>query len=197
VFFAIFNGSGAPTTWVAYHRRHHCFTDTPKDISSPKQGGFWWAHLGWIYQSAPAETAVWSPELNRGIYKFWEYSETPIIALSLVCGFIYGWPGFFWIGPIRLFYSLHLQCLVNSLTHLGPAGDTDSSQNVWWLGPFQLTAWGENWHKNHHRQPGSARLGWHWWQIDVGWYFILAFEFLGIAHKVRRPRLGDQRNTAL
>ena len=44
IFFAMFNGSGAPASWVAYHRRHHSTTDTPKDISSPKYGGFWWAH---------------------------------------------------------------------------------------------------------------------------------------------------------
>src|SRR2546428_9366120 len=45
VFFAMFNGSGAPASWVAYHRHHHSRTDTPEDISSPKQGGFWWSHL--------------------------------------------------------------------------------------------------------------------------------------------------------
>jgi fatty-acid desaturase len=45
IFWAIFNGSGAPATWVAYHRHHHSHTDTPEDVSSPQQGGFWWAHL--------------------------------------------------------------------------------------------------------------------------------------------------------
>jgi fatty-acid desaturase len=35
---AMFNGSGAPASWVAYHRLHHARTDTPDDISSPKQG---------------------------------------------------------------------------------------------------------------------------------------------------------------
>jgi len=39
IFWAIFNGSGHPASWVAYHRLHHSVTDTPEDISSPKQGG--------------------------------------------------------------------------------------------------------------------------------------------------------------
>ena len=59
VFWAMFNGSGAPASWVAYHRLHHARTDTPEDISSPKQGGFWWAHLRWLYQSAPEDKKRW------------------------------------------------------------------------------------------------------------------------------------------
>jgi fatty-acid desaturase len=65
IFCAMFNGSGAPASWAAYHRLHHARTDTPEDISSPKQGGFWWAHLRWLYQSARADTKRWCPELTR------------------------------------------------------------------------------------------------------------------------------------
>lgn len=188
VFGAMFNGSGAPASWVAYHRLHHSHADTPDDISSPQQGGFWWAHLRWLYQSAPADTKRWCPELTRRSYKFWEYAQVPVILLSLFCGLALGWQGFFWLGAIRLVYSLHGQCLVNSLTHLGHAEKGDSSKNVWWLGPFQLTAWGENWHRNHHSNAGSARLGLRWWQTDIGWYFIYALEAVGLASNVKRPR---------
>lgn len=188
IFWAMFNGSGSPASWVAYHRRHHATTDTPEDISSPKQGGFWWAHLRWLYQSAPADKQKWCPELTRGMYRIWTYAETPVILLSLLGGLLLGWQGFFWIGAIRLVYSLHMQCLVNSLTHLGHAAEGDSSQNVWWLGPLQLTAWGENWHANHHSSAGSARLGLRWWQPDIGWYFIYALEAVGLARNVKRPR---------
>lgn len=188
IFWAMLNGSGSPASWVAYHRHHHASTDTPEDISSPKQGGFWWAHLRWLYQSAPADKQKWCPELTRGMYRIWTYAETPVILLSLLGGLVLGWQGFFWIGAIRLVYSLHMQCLVNSLTHLGHAAEGDSSQNVWWLGPLQLTAWGENWHANHHSSAGSARLGLRWWQPDVGWYFIYALEAVGLARNVKRPR---------
>src|SRR5260370_335928 len=34
IFGTMFNGSGAPASWVAYHRRHHARADTPDDISS-------------------------------------------------------------------------------------------------------------------------------------------------------------------
>jgi stearoyl-CoA desaturase (delta-9 desaturase) len=51
-----------------------------------------------------------------------------------------------------------------------------------------LTAWGENWHKNHHTHAGSARLGLRWYQTDIGWYFIWMLEAVGLAHSVKRPR---------
>jgi stearoyl-CoA desaturase (delta-9 desaturase) len=122
-------------------------------------------------------------------YRIWITLQTPVVALSLLCGALLGWEAFFWMGAIRLMYSLHMQCFVNSLTHLGEKGDGDSSRNLWWLGPLQLTAWGENWHRNHHSSAGSARLGWRWWQIDIGWYFICAAEAAGLATNVKRPRL--------
>jgi stearoyl-CoA desaturase (delta-9 desaturase) len=192
IFWAMFNGSGAPASWVAYHRHHHSCTDTPDDISSPKQGGFWWAHLRWLYQSVPADPKKWCPDLTRGAYKFWTYAEVPVILLSLCIGIPFGWKGFFWLGAMRLVYSSHMQFFVNSLTHLGHAHDDehdDSSMNVWWLGPLQLTAWGENWHKNHHSNAGSARLGIRWYQADIGWYFIFLMEAIGLASNVKRPRL--------
>jgi len=189
IFCAMYNGSGAPGTWVAYHRHHHSHADTEEDISSPQYRGFWWSHLGWLYQSPPADVERWCPDLARGSYRYWGYAEVPVICLSLCSGAVFGWQGFFWIGAIRLTYSLHMQCLVNSLTHVGDRHERDCSRNVWWLGPLQLTAWGENWHRNHHTYAGSARLGLRWWQIDIGWYCICLFEAVGLARGVKRPRI--------
>jgi len=186
IFWAMFNGSGAPASWVAYHRLHHSRSDTPEDISSPRHGGFWWAHLRWLYQLPPADERKWCPDLNRPMYRFWTLSQPFIIMLSFLCGLGFGWQGFFWIGAIRLVYCLHMQCFVNSLMHLDDAPEGDSSKNIWWLGPFQLAAWGENWHRNHHSAAGSARIGWRWWQVDVGWYFIASMKALGLATQVKR-----------
>jgi stearoyl-CoA desaturase (delta-9 desaturase) len=188
IFGAMFNGSGSPASWAGYHRKHHATADTPDDVSSPEHGGFWWAHLRWLYQTPKADAKRWCPEFTRGIYKFWTYAEVPLLLLSLVCGIPFGWQGFFWMGAIRLVYSLHMQCFVNSLTHLGKDKDGDTSQNVWWLGPLQLAAWGENWHRNHHQNAASARFSKRWYQVDMGWYLICMLEAVGLAHNVLRPK---------
>src|SRR6185503_13095971 len=55
IFFTIFNASGEPMSWVANHRHHHAKADTADDVSSPRHGGFWWAHIRWVYQWSGSE----------------------------------------------------------------------------------------------------------------------------------------------
>lgn len=188
IFCAVFNGSGSPTTWIANHRNHHANSDTEEDVSSPRHGGFWWAHLRWLYQWEPSSIKKWAPDINRTHYLIWAKLQTPLIVASLGFGyFLFGWAGLFWLGAIRMAWCLHLQSAVNSVLHLQPGllMGVDSSRNIWWLGPLQLTAWGENWHGNHHKYPGSACFSRHWWQVDFAWYVIKALEKLGLATDVR------------
>ena len=58
-----------------------------------------------------------------------------------------------------------------------------SSQNIAWLGVLHAFQ-GENWHGNHHARPWSARLGWTWWQVDLGWTTLRMLRGLGLARKV-------------
>lgn len=191
IFFAQFNGSGTPATWSANHRLHHAKSDTPGDISSPKLGGFWWSHLRWLWQVPQTPVAKWAPDLDRGLYRFFTKWQIPLLAVSLLFGAIWGWETFFWLGPIRLAFALNAQCVTNSLAHMkrGAKMGEDSAVNCWWLAPIQALQ-GENWHGNHHAVPYSARLGWNWKQIDIGWWVIVACEKLGLASNVRRPKFG-------
>lgn len=190
IFFTIFNASGEPMTWVANHRQHHAKADTAEDVSSPRHGGFWWAHIRWVYQWSGSEVSRWCPDLDKPRYRAWRRLQIPIIALSLLGGLALGWQAFFWIGAIRLVYALHFQMLVNSLLHMTPGlpEGVDSSRNIWWLGPLQLGAWGENWHKNHHSEAHSARFSRRWWQVDIGWYVIRLLKALRLAKEVRMPK---------
>ena len=138
----------------------------------------------------------WCPDLIRLRYTIWAKLQIPLVVASICLGyFLFGWAGLFWLGAIRLVYCLHMQAVVNSLLHLKPglAEGVDSSQNIWWLGPFQLTAWGENWHGNHHAYPASARFSRHWWQVDVGWYVIRALRAVSLANNVRVHK-GEHEN---
>lgn len=188
VLLALLNGSGSPASWSANHRLHHAKADTEGDISSPRLGGFWWSHLRWLWQAPQSPIAKWAPDLDRGVYRVLARWQIPLLALSLFAGLPFGWAAFFWLGPIRLTFALHAQCVTNSLAHMkrGAKPGEDSSVNRWWLTPLQALQ-GENWHGNHHAVPWSARLGWNWKQIDLGWLFILGAEKMRLATKVRRP----------
>jgi stearoyl-CoA desaturase (delta-9 desaturase) len=190
IFFTIFNASGEPMGWVANHRHHHAKADTTEDVSSPRHGGFWWAHIRWVYQWSGSEVSRWCPDLDKRRYRIWRRLQTPIIALSVTAGLLMGWEGFFWIGAIRLVYALHFQMFVNSLLHMTPGlpEGVDSSRNIGWLGPLQLGAWGENWHRNHHSDANAARFGRRWWQIDIGWYVISGLKAVRLASDVKPTR---------
>jgi stearoyl-CoA desaturase (delta-9 desaturase) len=189
IFFAMFNGSGAPTTWAAGHRLHHAKADTPDDISSPIWGGFWWAHLRWLWQVDAPPLAKYCPDLTRSSYRWWKPLQAPILALSFFSGAYFGLAAFFWLGAIRLVFSLHAQCFVNSVCHSQPGTPIgeDSSRNVRWLGLMQFCQ-GENWHRNHHARPALARLGRNWRQPDIGYVLICVFEKLGLAREIHRAR---------
>lgn len=189
IFFAMYNGSGAPVSWTANHRLHHATADTPKDISSPQIGGFWWAHLRWLWQAETAEPVRYCRDLRAPSYRVWTALQIPVLAVSFFSGAAFGSFAFFWLGAIRLVFALHGQCFVNSVCHLRPGvpfGE-DSSRNVPWLALWHCLQ-GENWHHNHHVRPGSARLGWTVAQPDVGWWVIVGLERLGLATEVRRPK---------
>ncbi len=188
-FFAVFNGSGSPLSWVASHRIHHAYADTPEDVSSPVWGGFWWAHLRWLWQAEPSSIERFCPELDRFQFRLWRLVQPAVLVPSYFGGLYFGACAFFWLGAIRLVFSLHAQCFVNSICHSEP--DTpigeDSSRNVAWLGLMHFFQ-GENWHRNHHARPALARLGRTWRQPDVGYAVICILEKIGLARDVRRPR---------
>lgn len=188
IFFAMFNGSGSPDSWTANHRQHHSKVETAEDISSPWIGGFWWAHLRWLWQAGNVPLSRWCPDLDKPEYRFWNRMQIPLLAVSLFGGLAFGVPAFFWLGPMRLVASLHAQCFVNSIAHMREARQPgeDSSQNIAWLGPIHFFQ-GENWHRNHHAVPSSARFGWTRWQLDFGWYVIVLLEKVGLAKSVKRP----------
>jgi stearoyl-CoA desaturase (delta-9 desaturase) len=189
IFVAMYNGSGAPLSWTANHRLHHATADTPADISSPRVGGFWWAHLRWLWQAGRASPERYCPDLGSRSYRVWQTLQVPLLAGSFFGGLAFGPAAFFWLGAIRLVFALHAQCFVNSVSHLHPNAQPgeDSSRNVPWLALWHCFQ-GENWHRNHHARPSSARFGLTPAQVDIGWWVILGLEWCRLATQVRRPR---------
>ena len=81
--------------WAAHHRDHHRFSDTDKDIHSPRKG-FWWSHVGWILCDR------YGPTKYDGIKDFARYPELVWLnkhdwiapwSLAVVCYLIGGWSG--------------------------------------------------------------------------------------------------------
>lgn len=186
-----------PLWWAAHHRHHHKYSDQPEDAHSPVQDSFWWSHMFWFLSNGNYRTR------SEDIRDFAKYPElvfldrfdtcVPIFtytSLFLAGGWIAavwpesgtsGWQMLVWGGVIGTLLAYHATFTINSLVHVfgSKRYETgDESRNNAWLWPITF---GESWHNNHHHFAASARLGFYWWEIDLGWYFLKVLEKLGLA----------------
>jgi fatty-acid desaturase len=193
ILAAMLSGQTPPRGWVATHRLHHATADTPADPSSPVWRGLWFAHIGWHWQADKRMRASYASDLSRIEWRIWDLLLPSIFVVSFFGGALITQAAFFWLGAIRLVFVFHTTSVVNSICHTqsGVAPGEDCSRNVWWVAPMQFLL-GENWHRNHHRSPSSARFGLSWRQPDLGFLAIVCLERLGLASDVRRPGRGSR-----
>ena len=178
--------------WAAKHREHHLHSDTPQDVHSPRQRGFVYSHLGWIFDRRNDVT-----DLNK-IEDFSKYPELrwlhrhewiPGIALAILAFAIGGFEGlivgFFW-STVAVY---HATFCINSLAHVSGRRryiTGDDSHNNWLLSIFTM---GEGWHNNHHAFQSSVRQGFRWWEYDPTFYLLKLLAYAGLIWKLKSPPL--------
>lgn len=173
--------------WAAHHRGHHKHSDTEHDTHSPVQDGFFYSHVGWMWDEGTTVTHfdrikdfAKYPEL-RWLNKYW---VVPPVMLGIAVYLLLGWSGLlvgFFLSTVLLW---HATFAINSLAHvLGsrPYRSGDDSRNNFVLALLTL---GEGWHNNHHYFQASTRQGFHWWQIDITYYVLKVMSWLGIIHSL-------------
>jgi stearoyl-CoA desaturase (Delta-9 desaturase) len=176
--------------WAAKHRHHHQHSDTPQDVHSPRQKGFIYSHVGWIFARKHDVTDFEKvADLARYPELIWldRYALVPPIMLAVLCLLLGGWSGlvvgFFWSTVI----VYHATFCVNSLAHVSGATryvTGDDSRNNWLLA---LITMGEGWHNNHHAYQSSVRQGFKWWEIDPTYYVLQALAWVGIVWDLKAP----------
>jgi len=176
--------------WASKHRHHHRHSDTELDVHSPKHGGFWHAHVGWIFKRRH-ETADYSTiqDLTQYPELVWldRHAYFTAFLLALGCFLAGGWPmlvvGFFW-STVLLYHGTFM---INSMAHvIGRQRYVtgDDSRNNWLLA---LITMGEGWHNNHHAYQRSTRQGFRWWEIDVTFYVLKVFSWFGLVWDLGAP----------
>ncbi len=193
-------GQRGPLWWVAHHRRHHRRTDTDGDPHSPIADGFWWSHVGWLFEPRHQPTDLEMvgdladlPELR--FLDRWHHGLTiTLAAATFATGAALGrldpalgvsGPQFFvWGFCLSTVALWHATFAVNSFGHrFGRRrfATRDASRNLWWVAALTM---GEGWHNNHHRFPRSARQGLGPLELDPSWWVIKAMGRLGLARQI-------------
>ncbi|MEO0536148.1 MAG: AMP-binding protein [Cyanobacteria bacterium P01_A01_bin.123] len=193
--------------WVAQHRRHHSYTDSPGDPHSPHLSGpglrgliqgLWHAHSGWILIPEITNTHAFAKDLMQDALVNWLSSRYYLwTALGLIIPTLLGgglsvswsgaWEGFLWGGLVRIWLVQQSTFSINSICHCfgqRPFVTREQSTNNVWLA---IPTLGEAWHNNHHAFAYSALFGLAWWQIDIGGWLIRALTRLGLVWDVKVP----------
>ncbi len=176
--------------WAAKHREHHKYSDTPNDVHSPAQSGFWMAHLGWIFTHSKGDADLSTvKDLTRYPELVWldKHDRLPAVVLALLVLLTLGWSGLvvgFFVSTVLVY---HCTFAINSLAHVYGKQryiTGDDSRNNWLLA---LLTMGEGWHNNHHHYQASTRQGFRWWEIDVTFYLLKLLSWLGVVWDLRSP----------
>jgi len=173
VAFAILGSAaveGPVIEWVAYHRRHHTFSDEEGDPHSPHVGhgsgflgalrGLFYAHVGWVmFSTEPADEKRYAPDLmaDRGVrfvdktFLVWVLAGLAFsfgLGVALTGTIHGGLTGLLWGGAVRILLIHHITFSINSLCHVfgEQRFDTgDESRNLRWLAPITMERLGLVW----------------------------------------------------
>lgn len=191
--------------WAMHHRRHHRYSDTPKDPHSPVQFGRFYAWFGWTTATENVDTNL---DAVRDLQKFpelvfinqWHWVVPLLYLLFMISlgyfkilgGGITGLQTAVYGYFVPTFLSLNGAALVNAFAHGSkpglfasrPFNTRDTTTNVW---PLTILSWGANWHNNHHYNMNSAKAGIHWWQLDPTYLMLRVLSFTGLIWDLKMP----------
>jgi stearoyl-CoA desaturase (delta-9 desaturase) len=196
-FFSQTSAQRGVLWWASKHRHHHKHSDTELDVHSPRQRGFFYSHVGWIFTAEHEETDYDSiPDLTKYPELVWlnKHPYFPATLLAIACFLFAGWTGlfvgFFW--STTLLY--HGTFFINSLAHVH--GNQryvtgDDSRNNWWLAILTM---GEGWHNNHHAYQRSTRQGFRWYEIDPTFYVLTVLSWVRVVWDLGEPPADVVRN---
>jgi stearoyl-CoA desaturase (delta-9 desaturase) len=187
---------GGPIFWVAVHRIHHQKSDQPGDPHSPRHGGFFWSHMGWIIfgegnHNNTKLMSKYAPDLakHRFYVELNNWHWVPMVVLGVILLAIGGLPLMLWGICVRVVFGLHATWLVNSATHMWGGrrfATRDDSRNNWWVAALTF---GEGWHNNHHAHPTSIRHGLAWYEIDHSWILVNILKRIGLVSDLKVAKL--------
>lgn len=192
--FWIWSTSGMLTReWVAVHRKHHAYCETPDDPHSPQIYGLKKVMLegAELYkQEAVKEETLekfgrGTPDdwLERNIYE--RFPNAGIITMVLADLIFFGVPGIIIIAVQMAAMPVFAAGIINGVGHHSGYRNFECDDAATNIVPWGFLIGGEELHNNHHAFPTSAKFSIRKWEFDIGWLYIRLFAALGLA-KVNR-----------
>jgi stearoyl-CoA desaturase (delta-9 desaturase) len=175
--------------WVAIHRKHHAKCERDGDPHSPVVFGigkvfFRGAEL-YREEATNVETLQrfghGTPDdwIERNIYT--RHSLLGVLIMLVLDLSLFGLLGLSVWAVQMAWIPFWAAGVVNGLGHFWGYRNyacPDASTNV---SPWGIIIGGEELHNNHHAYGTSAKFSTKWYEFDIGWGYIQALRFLGLA----------------
>jgi stearoyl-CoA desaturase (delta-9 desaturase) len=184
--------------WAAVHRKHHARCETAEDPHSPQIHGLWKVLSdGWGLYRIACRKRDDVEKYGHGTPNDWleQHLYTPhntvgifiMLALDLV---LFGLAGLAIWAVQMIWIPLFAAGVINGVGHFWGYRNFETPDASTNIVPWGILIGGEELHNNHHTFGTSARLSYHWYELDIGWVYIRMLEMLRLAH-VRKlaPRL--------
>lgn len=189
--FGAISGTGGPIQWVMTHRDHHRYADRTGDphppVNIPQT----------VFGFYPRVSDYVSKRLaTDSYYKLWHKNYFLMLGLyALTVLAIFGFQGFYFIYVIPVAGAIlvsnsqnywgHVPSKIAPFLSYRTYDVGDKSQNNWVMA---AVGFGEGYHNNHHRYPGSARFGIEKHEFDLSFLQIKFLESVGLAKDVRTAK---------
>jgi stearoyl-CoA desaturase (delta-9 desaturase) len=179
--FWIWSTSGMLTReWVAVHRKHHAYCETPDDPHSPQIHGLKkvlleGAELYREEKDNPETVAKFgrgTPDdwLERNVYERFPYGG--IVFLLLADLVLFGIPGITIFAIQMMSMPVFAAGVINGVGHHSGYRNFECDDAATNIVPWGILIGGEELHNNHHAFPTSAKFSVRRWEFDIGWLYI-------------------------
>ncbi len=162
--FGTLGGVGSGIAWVANHRAHHRYVDTPQDPHSPHHKGWFWVQFLSMFEEVKIKFAA--RMLKDPIAVFFHKYYWGIHALYFLTLLTLYPKGIFTLYLVPAAMNWIMSAFINNICHLygyRVAETADRSYNNFIIG---LLSFGEGWHNYHHSHPSDYRCGHGKWEFD-------------------------------
>ena len=192
--FWIFCTSGMLTKeWVAIHRKHHAYCETPDDPHSPVIYGIRKVLLeGAELYRAEKDNPETLEKFGRGTPDDWleknfylRFPYSGVVLMVVADLLLFGVPGIIIIAIQMLSMPFFAAGVINGLGHYSGYRNFECDDAATNIVPWGVLIGGEELHNNHHAFPTSAKFSVRRWEFDIGWLYIRLFQVLGLA-KVKK-----------
>lgn len=180
-----------------WHQRQTVCPPHPSHRAGFWRDAWWQMHCEFRLTSAPdliIEASIANDRFYKALERSWMWQQLPIALALFALGGV-GWV--LWGVSLRIVASLTGHWMVGHFAHRRGhqgwrvEGLPVQGYNIRGLG---LLTFGESWHGNHHAFPHSALLGVEAGQLDPGFMFIRALEWIGLASDVKGPEAEPERD---